>query len=84
MQGLMVVYRKELADHLSSYRFIILFALIAMVGFITSYMAGINLRESLEGVAKPKFIFLMLPWSKRSDYPIGIYPRSICLIKQSS
>ena len=60
MQGLMAIYRKELADHFSSYRFLILFALIAMVGFITSYMAGINLRESLEGVARPKFVFLML------------------------
>jgi ABC-2 type transport system permease protein len=60
MNGLLAVYRKELADHFSSYRFVILFALIAMVSFITSYMAGIHLRESLEGVAKPKFVFLML------------------------
>ena len=60
MQGLSAVYKKELADHFSSYRFVILFALIAMVSFITSYMAGINLKESLEGVAKPKFVFLML------------------------
>ena len=60
MQGLWAIYRKELADHLSSYRFVILFALIAMVSFITSYMAGISLRENLEGVAKPKFVFLML------------------------
>ena len=60
MQGLFAIYRKELADHFSSYRFIILFALIAMVSFITSYMAGINLRENLEGMAKPKFVFLML------------------------
>jgi len=60
MQGLLAIYRKELADHFSSYRFIILFALIAMVSFITSYMAGVHLRESLEGVAKPKFVFLML------------------------
>ena len=60
MQGLLAIYRKELADHFSSYRFIILFALIAMVSFITSYMAGISLRESLEGVTKPKFVFLML------------------------
>ncbi|MBL7178539.1 MAG: ABC transporter permease subunit [Desulfobacteraceae bacterium] len=60
MQGLLAIYRKELADHFSSYRFIILFALIAMISFITSYMAGISLRENLEGVAKPKFVFLML------------------------
>jgi ABC-2 type transport system permease protein len=60
MQGLSAILRKELSDHFSSYRFIILFALIAMISFITSYMAAINLREGLEGVAKPKFIFLML------------------------
>jgi len=60
MEGLLAIYRKELADHFSSYRFVILFALIAMVSFITTYMAGINLRENLEGVAKPKFVFLML------------------------
>ena len=60
MQGISAVYKKELADHFSSYRFVMLFALIAMVSFITSYMAGINLKESLEGVAKPKFVFLML------------------------
>ncbi len=60
MHGVVAICRKELADHFSSYRFVILFALIAMVSFITSYMAGLHLRESLEGVAKPKFVFLML------------------------
>jgi ABC-2 type transport system permease protein len=60
MGGLYAVFRKELSDHFTSYRFVILFALIAMVSFITSYMAGVHLRESLEGVAKPKFVFLML------------------------
>jgi ABC-2 type transport system permease protein len=60
MGGVTAIYRKELSDQLGSYRFIILFALIAMVSFITSYMAGIGLRENLEGIAKPKFIFLML------------------------
>ena len=60
MQGLMAIYRKEMTDHFSSYRFVILFGLIAMVSFIASYMAGINLRENLEGVARPKFVFLML------------------------
>ncbi|MBW1982980.1 MAG: ABC transporter permease subunit [Deltaproteobacteria bacterium] len=60
MKGLLAVYRKELADQFSSYRFMILFALIAMVSLITTYMAGISLRESLEGTVKPKFVFLML------------------------
>ncbi len=60
MHGLYAVFRKELSDHFSSYRFVILFALIAMVSFITTYMAGMHLRESLEGIAKPQFVFLML------------------------
>jgi ABC-2 type transport system permease protein len=60
MYGLLAVYRKELSDHFTSYRFVILFALIAMVSFITSYMAAMNLKENLEGVAKPTFVFLML------------------------
>lgn len=60
MQGIFAVYKKEISDHFSSYRFVILFALIAMVSLITSYMAGLNIKENLEGVAKPKFVFLML------------------------
>ena len=60
MQSLVTIVKKELADHFSSYRFAILFALIAMVSLITAYMVGLNIREELEGVAKPRFIFLML------------------------
>jgi len=60
MKGLLAVFRKELADHFSSYRFVILFALIAMVSLITAYMAGVTLRENLAGIAKPRFVFLML------------------------
>jgi ABC-2 type transport system permease protein len=60
MKGLNAVFRKELADHFSSYRFVILFALIGMVSFITSYMAGVHLKEDLEGLSAVKFPFLML------------------------
>jgi ABC-2 type transport system permease protein len=60
MNGIRAIVRKELADHFSSYRFIILFALIAMVSLITTYMVGMGLKEELAGVAKPKFVFLML------------------------
>jgi ABC-2 type transport system permease protein len=60
MHSLVTIIKKELADHFSSYRFAILFALIAMVSLITAYMVGLNIREELEGVAKPQFIFLML------------------------
>ncbi len=60
MSGLFAVFKKELCDHFSSYRFVILFALIAMVSFITSYMAGIHMKENLEALAKTRFPFLML------------------------
>jgi len=60
MTGIGAIFKKELADHFGSYRFIILFALIAMVSLITTYMVGIGLSEELRGIAKPKFVFLML------------------------
>ena len=60
MSGLFAVFKKELCDHFRSYRFVILFALIAMVSFITSYMAGIHMKENLEALAKTRFPFLML------------------------
>ncbi len=60
MSGINVIVKKELADHFSSYRFTIIFALIAMVSLITAYMVGLNIRQELEGVAKPRYIFLML------------------------
>ena len=60
MRGIKTIIKKELADHFSSYRFTIIFALIAMLSLITAYMVGLNIRNELAGVAKPKFIFLML------------------------
>jgi ABC-2 type transport system permease protein len=60
MRGITTIFKKELADHFSSNRFMILFALIAMVSLITAYMAGLNIRQELAGVAKPRFVFLML------------------------
>jgi ABC-2 type transport system permease protein len=60
VHGIRVLLKKELADHFSSYRFTIIFALIAMISLITAYMVGMNIRQELEGIAKPRFIFLML------------------------
>lgn len=60
MNGLWTIIKKELSDHFSSYRFVILFALIAMVSLITVYLVGLNIRSELEGAVKPKFVFLML------------------------
>jgi ABC-2 type transport system permease protein len=60
VSGLRTIFRKELGDHFSSYRFMILFGLIAMVSLITAYMVGLSIKENLSGVAKPRFVFLML------------------------
>jgi len=60
VRGIKTIIKKELADHFASYRFTIIFALIAMISLITAYMVGLNIRNELEGVAKPQFIFLML------------------------
>ncbi len=60
MKGITAIFKKELSDHFSSYRFIILFALISMASLITTYMVAIGLREELSDVAKPNFVFLML------------------------
>ncbi len=60
MHGVKVIFKKELADHFSSYRFLLLFALIAMVSLITAYMVDLNISKDLEGIAKPGYVFLML------------------------
>jgi len=54
------ICRKELADHFSSTRFLILFCLILMVALVSTYMVATNVREALEGVAKPSHVFLLL------------------------
>ncbi len=60
MSGIGAILRKELADQFSSYRFIVLFALIAMVSLIITYMVGMSLKDELRGAVKPGFVFLML------------------------
>ena len=54
------IYRKELADHFSSVRFVLLLGLIVMVSLITSYLAGVSIKDSLAGGAIPKFVFLQM------------------------
>jgi ABC-2 type transport system permease protein len=54
------ICRKELADHFSSTRFLILFCVILMVALVSSYMAATNVREALEGSTKPTQVFLLM------------------------
>ena len=60
MHGFRAIYRKELEDHFSSTRFVLLFTVILMISLISAYMTGTGLRRELEGIAKPSLVFLML------------------------
>lgn len=60
MQGIFTIYRKEMEDHFSSMRFLLIAALIVMIGVIIASMVGMSMQEELRGVAKPTFVFLML------------------------
>lgn len=60
MKGILTVYRKELSDHFSSTRFILLFYLIILISIVIAYFVGSSIRDELQNVAKPTFVFLML------------------------
>ena len=60
MKGLTTIIKKELADHFSSYRFTIIFALVAILSLIIVYLVGKDIKLELEGDAKLQFIFLKL------------------------
>jgi ABC-2 type transport system permease protein len=47
-------------DHFSSIRFLLIAAVIVMVGVITASMVGMSMQEELKGMAKPDFLFLLL------------------------
>jgi ABC-2 type transport system permease protein len=54
------IFRKEIADHFGSTRFLILFCLVICVALLTTYMVSMNLRSELSGGAKIEYLFLML------------------------
>jgi ABC-2 type transport system permease protein len=60
LYGIFTIYRKEMEDHFSSTRFLLITALIVMVGVIIASMVGMSMQEELRGMAKPDFIFLLL------------------------
>jgi ABC-2 type transport system permease protein len=57
--GLEAVFAKELADQLSSIRFIILFFLITLTGIASFYSAALNIRANTEGPGA-EFILIRL------------------------
>ena len=54
------VFRKEMADHFNSTRFLILFCLVICVALLTTYTVSMNIRSELSGGAKMQYLFLML------------------------
>ncbi len=60
MYGLFILFRKELEDHFSSVRFLLISALIVMVGVIIASMVGMSIQEESKGMAKPTLLFLWL------------------------
>jgi ABC-2 type transport system permease protein len=70
MSALRAITKKEISDHFSSYRFLILFSLIAMVSVLMVYMAGMKISQDMEGTVKPTFIFLMLFTSSSIGFPL--------------
>jgi len=60
VKGVLVIVRKELADHFSSTRFILLSTMIIMVSVVIAHMVGTGIRDELQGIAKPTFVFLLL------------------------
>lgn len=60
MHGIFTIFRKEMEDHFNSMRFLLIAALIVMVGVIVASMVGMAIREELSGMAKPTLLFLLL------------------------
>lgn len=58
MRSILTVYRKELTDHFSSNKFLVLLALIYIAGLSSTYVALQNIRESASGLGKYVFLYL--------------------------
>src|SRR3954454_12602703 len=70
MPGLTAVYRKELADHFSSKRFVILFALVMIAGLGASYVAAQSIRDELSRTAgTSSSVFLMVFTASNGSLP---------------
>jgi ABC-2 type transport system permease protein len=60
VRGIFTIFRKEMEDYFSSTRFLLISALIVMVGVIIASMVGMTIREEVRGMAKPTLLFLYL------------------------
>jgi len=69
------VFRKELADHLTSKRFVILFGLVLLSGIFAIYVASQNIRTEVTPLTE--LIFLKLFTTSGSNLPA--YPFFVSL-----
>lgn len=61
MPGLLAVFRKEMADHFGSKRFLIMFTLILLAGMSATYTAAQAIRSDVaSGEGSSSFVFLRL------------------------
>jgi ABC-2 type transport system permease protein len=60
LNGVLVIFKKEMKDHFSSVRFILISALIMMVGIIIASVVGMGIQKEVEGMPKPTLLFLYL------------------------
>ena len=66
--SLLVLYRKELADHLRSKRFVILLILITVTGLASIYAAASGIREAVAQEGN-EFVFLRLFTASGNSIP---------------
>lgn len=69
MPGLATIWRKEMADHFSSWRFIILFAMAILAGFYANYVASQSIRAAVAEGGIAEFVFLRLFTASRESLP---------------
>jgi len=67
MQGMLTVFQKELSDHFTSWRFIILFAMVFLAGVFALYVDAQNIRGETTGITQ--FVFLKLYTTSDESLP---------------
>lgn len=67
MQGMITVFQKELSDLFTSWRFIILFAMVFVAGVFTLYVDSMNIRGGVTGTTE--FVFLKLFTTSDENLP---------------
>src|SRR5579884_323649 len=69
MPGLVPVFRKELADHFSSKRFVILFLLVMISGIGAAYVAAQSIRDELRTANATTSVYLLVFTASNGTLP---------------